>query len=560
MPGKPSSSSPPFAFLTTAVALVLCGIGSAQAAGPDDPGLHHEAQLLYSTQLTFDGSGVPMVTVGLMDQQELVTVTSDKGIIIAFAGEAQGQLRVPGGHALTAKVAGAKAGQSRFRVVLAGMRGGDLQALAAARKEWSTRGIKLVEIELGGIVGFPKRVLDNRRALLVEKGDFSTLAKAKQRAEQLRKRFGLDDTPRVFAEPVVKPRGTIVVTDSTASLAVRQAHMLTLKPAPGGVLEVKRVEYGRGYRHHGFADRKFHGDIVLTLDRDARLAVVNRVPAEEMLKGLVPAEIFPSSPEAALRAQAMTARGELLAKLGTRHLADPFLVCSTQHCQVYSGAGREKPRTTDAVLATRGKMIFGANGKLVDSVYSASCGGHTEHNEKVWPGHAKATLRGHADGGKAQWKAGTVPSERQLRSFLVKPGHTWCGASSKGRKVFRWQRTFPDDELDKLVNAHHGIGHVKAIEVVGRGVSGRVTQVRFVGTKGKVVVGAELKVRRLLGNLRSGMFVVDRHDGEWTFTGGGWGHGVGMCQQGAIGMGEAGKNAGQILRHYYQGSTIQKVY
>jgi SpoIID/LytB domain protein len=155
---------------------------------------------------------------------------------------------------------------------------------------------------------------------------------------------------------------------------------------------------------------------------------------------------------------------------------------------------------------------------------------------------------------------GEVPNEGQLRAFLLDPGATWCGASTRGHKVFRWQRTFPEEELDLLVNAQHAVGHVTAIEVVDRGVSGRVRNVRFVGARGRVVVSGELRVRQLLGNLRSGMFVVDRTGAEWTFTGGGWGHGVGMCQQGAIGMGEAGRSAGQILHHYFKRSAVQRVY
>ncbi len=504
-----------------------------------------------------------MVTVGIMDRQELVTVTGDRGVIVKFAGGAGGEVRVPGGQPLTAKVSAGRPGRTRFRVVLEGHRGGDLEGLSSARKKWSSRGVRSVEIQLGGVVGFPRRVLDNRRSLLVDKTIHRSLEQAKKRAAAIQAAYRLDEPPRVFAEPMVKPRGTIVVTNSSSSLTMRQAHSVSLHPPPGGVLEVKRVEYGRGYRHHGFADRVYRGEIILTLDRTARLAVVNRVSAEEMLKGLVPAEIFPSAPEATLRAQAVTARGELLAKLGTRHLADPFLVCATQHCQVYSGRAREKARTTDAVHATRGKMLFGADGKLVDSVYSASCGGHTEHNEHVWPGQPKATLRGRKDGAPTKtraWKAHTRPNEKQLRAFLLQPGHSWCGASTKGQKVFRWQRAFPDVELDRLVNAQHAVGHVTAISVVGRGVSGRITKLRFQGDKGQAVVGAELKIRRLLGNLRSAMFVVDHQRGEWTFTGGGWGHGVGMCQQGAIGMGEARKSAADILGHYYTGSKVQKVY
>ena len=70
----------------------------------------------------------------------------------------------------------------------------------------------------------------------------------------------------------------------------------------------------------------------------------------------------------------------------------------------------------------------------------------------------------------------------------------------------------------------------------------------------------ELTVRRLLGNLRSGLFLVDRAVGGWRFTGGGYGHGVGMSQYGAIGMAERGQDAAQILAHYYRGGRVKKIY
>jgi SpoIID/LytB domain protein len=198
----------------------------------------------------------------------------------------------------------------------------------------------------------------------------------------------------------------------------------------------------------------------------------------------------------------------------------------------------------------------------VDSVYSASCGGHTEHNEHVWEGLPKDSLRGIPDAPrkKGYWKAGTVPSDKQLEAFIDAPPWTFCGNTTKGTKVFRWERSYPTAELDRLVNIKHEIGHVESIEVVDRGVSGRSKRVRFKGDAGEVLIKGELSVRRLLGNLRSGMFIHKKTAQGWDFKGGGWGHGVGMCQYGAIGMAEAGRDFRTILKKYYGGSQVEKVY
>ena len=95
---------------------------------------------------------------------------------------------------------------------------------------------------------------------------------------------------------------------------------------------------------------------------------------------------------------------------------------------------------------------------------------------------------------------------------------------------------------------------------------GRVTGLRLVGVKGSTEVLRELPVRRLFQNLSSGLFVLDvlKNDkGEvhsLSFTGGGWGHGVGMCQMGAIGRAERGQSFKQILDHYYGGAVVEDVY
>ena len=109
-------------------------------------------------------------------------------------------------------------------------------------------------------------------------------------------------------------------------------------------------------------------------------------------------------------------------------------------------------------------------------------------------------------------------------------------------------------------------GPILDAKVISRGFSGRVIQLDIIGENGTVSVERELNVRRLFGGLRSGLFLMDVQKGpdgkvrEFSFRGGGFGHGVGMCQTGAMGM--AKKQAGHetILKHYYSGITIEKLY
>ncbi len=524
---------------------------------------HQAADLLHSTHLSFTAEGVPVVTVGLMDRQTEVDVTAPSGLLVKLSGGGKGELSLPPGTVLRTVVVEGRPGETLSRVVLGGFGGGELAELAEAREQWEKRGLDLDVVELGSIIGFPGRILDNRRTLLVERGEHSTREAAEARAQDIDTEWPSEEPPSAFTQPVRRATGRLVATDLRSGLRIAQDDLLSVRASDGGPVEVKKVEYGRGYAHHDFADRTYHGTIVLALDPTAKIAVVNRVSAEKLLQGLVPAETFPTAPAAALDVQAISARGELLAKVGVRHLADPYLVCATQHCQVYSGRSREKATTDAAVARTRGLMLFDAEDHLVDSVYSASCGGHTEHNEHVWRSPPSETLRGRGDAPDREgisWSAGEVPTEQELEDFIMNPPASFCGTTRFGAKVFRWRKTLPDAELDRLVNAKHDVGHVTAVEVLGRGVSGRALAVRFTGERGSVEVGPELPIRRLLGNLRSGMFVVERVEGRWSFVGGGWGHGVGMCQYGAIGMAERGFTPLQILRHYYKDSKVSEVY
>src|SRR5205823_11611267 len=146
--------------------------------------------------------------------------------------------------------------------------------------------------------------------------------------------------------------------------------------------------------------RDYPGRLYASADAEGKLALVAALPMERLVKGVVPSEIFSKAHPEARKAQADTARGEVLAKVGARHLGDPYLLCAEQHCQVYRGVSAETAATDRAVDETRGEALFsrvpakgvlgetarGEVSRLVDSVYSAVCGGFTENNDAVWGG------------------------------------------------------------------------------------------------------------------------------------------------------------------------------
>ena len=124
----------------------------------------------------------------------------------------------------------------------------------------------------------------------------------------------------------------------------------------------------------------------------------------------------------------------------------------------------------------------------------------------------------------------------------------------------------PAGKLDKKVGEKHKVGRVEAIDVLHRGVSGRVNKIRIVGDQGQAEVNGELVIRRLFHGLRSSLFVVDAvktasgRIAEWVFKGGGFGHGVGMCQVGATEMAKDGISAIDILKYYYRNISVKRIY
>lgn len=303
---------------------------------------------------------------------------------------------------------------------------------------------------------------------------------------------------------------------------------------------------------------------MLAVGRSGNTAVVNINPAETILKGLVPSEIYITSPPEALKAQAIVARGELLSKIGHRHLADPFFVCADVHCQVYKGIGKEDPRSNAAVDATKGRLLFHGT-TLVDAYYSANCGGHTENNEDVWATKPKPPLRGILDNKVANTDFGRI-DDTNIHGFVDNPPRAYCAQATLGSANFRWTVTKTAEQLAESLAKIKAVGLVTDIIVLQRGVSGRAKKVEVRGANDTVILAPELQIRQALGGLKSSMFVVEKRPGptpaeaQFVFRGGGFGHGVGMCQTGAIGAAEAGLTHEAILRHYYQGTELQTIY
>jgi SpoIID/LytB domain protein len=542
----------PRAALALATATLLPALARADE-------LADRVRMLFSTQFAFSSGGLPIMTVRLMEHQTEVAISGD--VRILPLGEGGPELRSSGQWRVTLE--SGRPARMRYWTVLDRVPIADKAGLASALARWRERGMDPQTFEVGNVFGIAGEVLD-RRAVVVVTSPYPTAAEAEHEADALRKRLHTETS--VHAELYERPQGTLVAR-GPGGAELRSASMIWFAPAtPAGRLTAHQVEFGVGYPNHGREDRAYWGKLYVTVDRAGTLALVNAVPEDKLLSGLVPAEMYASAPEEALKAQTVAARNELLAKIGSRHLGDPYLLCSSQHCQVYSGAGKEHPRTTAAVAATRGQILFHeGTGEMADTVYSASCGGFTESNENAWDDmSADPALRGRPDvaGPRAEAFArfGGAITEANIRDFLAAAPAAFCKRDAPARgDRYRWTIRRSAAEAAELVRAL-SIGALRELRVTARGVSGRAKTIEVVGERGTKEVRGELRIRQLFGGLPSSMFVVDTEPGAFVFRGGGFGHGVGLCQTGAIGMAEAGYKYTEILRHYYRGTKIRKLY
>ncbi|MDY6782426.1 MAG: SpoIID/LytB domain-containing protein [Cyanobacteriota bacterium] len=294
--------------------------------------------------------------------------------------------------------------------------------------------------------------------------------------------------------------------------------------------------------------------------------LVNRVPLETYLRGVVPHEIGPNAPYNAVEAQAILARTYALRNL-RRFQADNYQLCATVHCQVYRGLTGTVENTDRAIVATQGQVLT-YNNELVDALYSANSGGVTASFTDIWDGEQRSYLQAKIDAPNPVWDLANQPlsDEQNLRRFL----NLKDGFNGSGENLFRWEssRSLPlvlEHFNRYLEGTKHPFGQVSQIlkmDVTERSPSGHVLTLEVQTDKG-VVKLHKTEARSAFNPPRSTLFYVDpilEADNSlkgFRFVGGGFGHGVGMSQYGSYNLARLGWAAPKILEFYYPGTTLE---
>lgn len=523
--------------------------------------------MLYAPQLNFTRDGDPLIRLGLMEGRDRVLFTPSHPIRVMPQGEGGPEIQLPAGVTYTVSISDSRAGEYKHWVVVDRLSMDQRSRSAEVQNQWTQRGFLPESFEVGGLFAVHGQVFDSR-VVLVCVGGTATLEEAQRIRRQLEARYGIAGS--IHSERLKFPTGLLTLKGAGQEFTIQHRDVMWVGPMPGQEEQIAytipgiQKSYGAGEE-----TRRYTGTLIFAPDKTGKIVVMNSLGAEKILKGVVPAEIFASAPAGALQAQAIAARNEMLAAIGVRNLADPFMLRSDVMDQVYAGIDAEDPRTSRAVEATRGEVMLYGN-QLVNAVYSSNAAGFTENNENVWDGEPRPHLRGRPDAPNDKVPAGfrNGITEANLQAFLDSefPAHSKIAPVSSAQ-LYRWNRTVQGDTPAKwLKEANQDIGRIKDARVLSRGISGRVIRIELTGERGKAVIERELNVRRLFGGLRSGLFIMTMDKGRdgfverFHFTGGGFGHGVGMCQTGAIGMASQGASHRAILTHYYRGIDVKKLY
>ena len=341
----------------------------------------------------------------------------------------------------------------------------------------------------------------------------------------------------------------------------------------------------------------FHGNLHVVQD-NAGLTAINEIGVEEYLKSVISSEMSATAPIELLKAHAITSRSWLVAMLEreqknvgvpsqrSKQIADEIIrwydredhalfdVCADDHCQRYQGVSKIiSQAANDAVDATQGVFLVYQN-EICDARYSKACGGICESFELVWEERQAPYLTPVSD---ADAKHAPLKSEADAEKWILGSPEAYCNTNDgkilkqvlpsfdqETTDFFRWKIHYAAKELAELIKAKSGIdfGEIKELVPVERGSSGRITKLRIQGSKRTVTVGKELEIRRWLSksHLYSSAFVVRKDGDRFILHGAGWGHGVGLCQIGAAVMATKGFKAEEILKHYFRGAELKKLY
>jgi SpoIID/LytB domain protein len=312
--------------------------------------------------------------------------------------------------------------------------------------------------------------------------------------------------------------------------------------------------------------RLYAGQMNLQPNAYGTYSLVNEVPLETYLRGVVPYEIGINAPTASLEAQAILARTYVLRNL-RRFAIDDYELCADTHCQVYYGLNGVAPTTDKAIAATRG-MVLTYQNQLVDALYSSTTGGVTASFSDVWNGEDRPYLKPVVDASMNIWDLSrqNLADENNFQKFI----NLQKGFNESDWDLFRWRKETSIEDITKGLqkflqvkkSPYSKFKTVEGMSVVKRSDSGRILELAVKTDIGVFTLHKD-EVRSAFAAPISTLFYLQPlNKGKsnlwgYAFIGGGFGHGVGLSQTGAQNLAKLGWSNPKILQFYYPGTQIQ---
>ena len=357
-----------------------------------------------------------------------------------------------------------------------------------------------------------------------------------------------------FAIECLKDRRQEIFYSGRPVKVASDGMLLTVRDHKGGIIrehldEINIIPRGSGNRVR--FEKKRHRGILRILPRGETVRVVNIVYMEDYLRGVVPPEIGPRAETEleAVKAQAVAARTYAMAHL-KQYEGEPFDIKSSIMDQLYDGVSVENSLVNRAIDQTAGRVIM-YHDEMIDAYYHSTCGGRTDDIADVWDRKDVPYLKSVDDSGACSWS-----------------------------KYYTWKETFTEKQLrgrlEQYLSSDRGrdlrIGPITDVVAADRTAGGRVRRL-LVRTDRDVFRFHKDRIRWVIGRTSNPDLILpsDRFDIEIErdsnqnvvaviFRGQGYGHGVGMCQCGAIGHSRDGWTYDSILKHYYTNIEIKKLY
>ena len=263
--------------------------------------------------------------------------------------------------------------------------------------------------------------------------------------------------------------------------------------------------------------RIYDDDIIIATYENAFLKIINEVKLEHYVAGVIEAEAGIAKNEEFYKVQAVSTRTFALKNM-YKHEEEGYHLCDATHCQVYRGRC-SKTSIMIATSKTTGKIMIDNQGDLVSAVFHSNSGGQTANSEDVW--------------------SKPLPYLRSINDTF-----------SIGQRSYYWSKSMEKQEwLNYLNNTYnYPINDPLAVK--------KVLQFSQPYRKAYLSKGIRLKKIRSDLSLRSTFFSIKEDGNMVVFTGRGFGHGVGMSQEGAIRMAKLGYSYDYILKFYYTGISI----